>query len=74
MSSGFLTDNYISEFIKNESTKLGFFDCGFSKATQLPNDARRMEMWLDEGMNADMTYLERNKEKRNGGKRKIFTM
>lgn len=64
MDSSFIVKQTLSEFIRTEALNLGFFDCGFSKATHLPNDERRMELWLKEGKNADMSYLERNREKR----------
>ena len=53
-----------SSFVKKEAGKLGFFDCGISKAARLDDDELRMERWLDEGMQGEMSYLERNKEKR----------
>ncbi len=56
---GFLT-NYIKELSLEE----GFLECGISKATFLEDDAKRMEAWLDDGYNAEMGYLERNREKR----------
>jgi epoxyqueuosine reductase len=64
MLTDLLSDQELSEFIRNESALLGFFDCGFSKARHLPNDEKRMEIWLEDGKNADMSYLERNREKR----------
>lgn len=64
MDSGFLTNMSLGEFIKSEAKKLGFFDCGISKARNLTVDEKRMEIWLDEGNNGEMSYLERNREKR----------
>jgi len=64
MDSEIIVNQSLSEFIRTEALNLGFFDCGFSKARHLPNDERRMEMWLEDGKNADMAYLERNREKR----------
>jgi epoxyqueuosine reductase len=64
MDSGFLANMSLADFIKSEAINLGFYDCGISKARNLPYDERRMEMWLDEGNQADMSYLERNREKR----------
>lgn len=54
----------LSGFIKTEALKTGFADCGIARARFLPDEAERMEKWLSEGMQADMKYLERNKEKR----------
>ncbi len=53
-----------SSFIKEKARLLGFFECGISKASHLIDDELRMEKWLDEGMHGEMSYLERNKEKR----------
>jgi len=64
METNFLLNLSLSEFIKTEALTLGFFDCGFSPARHLPNDEKRMEIWLSEGKNAAMDYLERNREKR----------
>lgn len=46
------------------SRELGFESCGFAKAQRLDIEAERMEKWLSEGCNAQMSYLERNREKR----------
>lgn len=64
MDPGFMVNQTLSEFIRTEALNLGFFDCGFSKSRHLPYDERRMELWLKDGKNADMSYLERNREKR----------
>ncbi len=53
-----------SERIKTEAEKLGFFACGISKAGVLNGDAKRVEAWLKKGMQGEMQYLERNREKR----------
>jgi len=54
----------LSSLIKLEAKSLGFFDCGISKAEQLPHDAKKMEYWLSQGNNAKMAYLENNRDKR----------
>ncbi len=46
------------------AVELGFDDIGFSEAEALGQQALRMEQWLDEGCQATMSYLERNREKR----------
>ena len=38
MDSGFLTNQLLGDFIKTEAKKLGFYDCGFSKARKLSDD------------------------------------
>lgn len=50
--------------IKQEATRLGFFDCGISKAGRLTDHEKRMEEWLNKGLNGEMSYLERNRDKR----------
>ncbi len=54
----------LTEHIKAEAQKLGFFACGISRAGALPADARRVEKWLEKGMHGEMGYLENNREKR----------
>ncbi len=54
----------LSQKIKTEAGKLGFFACGISKAGHLPDEAERVEHWLKKGMHGNMHYLERNREKR----------
>ena len=54
-----------SKYIKAEAQRLGFFACGISPA--LPMDAEhvaRRQQWIDEGMHGEMSYLERNEDKR----------
>jgi epoxyqueuosine reductase len=54
----------LTEWIKTEAKKAGFFTCGISKAEHLPEHKKRVEDWLEKGMQGEMGYLERNKEKR----------
>jgi epoxyqueuosine reductase len=54
----------LTDFIKNEAENLRFFACGISKARHLPDHQKRVENWLEQGMQGEMSYLERNKEKR----------
>lgn len=51
----------VRSFALNE---LGFDACGFSRAIQLDQEARRLEEWLNKGMHADMHWMERNFDKR----------
>ena len=53
-----------SEFIVGKATEIGFDACGISAARYLDLDAQRMELWLERGFQAGMSYLERNREKR----------
>ena len=54
----------ISKTIKKEALRLGFTDCGFSKAGRLPEDAERLTNWLDQGYQARMGYMANHFEKR----------
>jgi epoxyqueuosine reductase len=54
----------ISLAIKNEALRLGFSACGFSKADHLPDDAERLQNWLNKNHQASMQYMENNFEKR----------
>ncbi|MCW3466896.1 tRNA epoxyqueuosine(34) reductase QueG [Chitinophaga nivalis] len=51
-------------FIKQLSRELGFDHCGIAKATQLDDDARRLETWLNKGMHGNMHYMENHFDKR----------
>ncbi len=46
--------------IKSEALRLGFNSCGIAIATQLDDDARRLEQWLRKGHQSGMQYMERN--------------
>jgi epoxyqueuosine reductase len=37
---------------------LGFTYCGIARAEQLDDDARRLEQWLNKGMQGTMQYME----------------
>ena len=45
--------------IKTEAIRLGFNSCGIAIATQLDEDAFRLEQWLNKGHNSGMQYMER---------------
>ena len=45
--------------VKQLAAELGFDFCGIAKATQLDDDARRLESWLNKGMHGSMYYMER---------------
>ena len=59
-----MTASTISAAIKEEAQKLGFADCGFSKAEELPEDRDRLQKWLDKGHHARMGYMANHFEKR----------
>lgn len=50
--------------IKNEAVRLGFMQCGISKAERLNEDADRLEKWLKQGFHGSMQYMENHFEKR----------
>ncbi|KAA2243135.1 tRNA epoxyqueuosine(34) reductase QueG [Chitinophaga agrisoli] len=51
-------------FIKQQAAALGFDHCGIARATQLDEDARRLEQWLHKGMHGSMHYMENHFDKR----------
>jgi epoxyqueuosine reductase len=53
-----------TQFIKAESKRLGFLSCGISKAGFLEEEAPRLEHWLNQNMNGQMSYMENNFDKR----------
>jgi len=53
-----------SKFIKEEAKRLGFLSCGISKAGFLEDEAPRLENWLKNNRNGQMTYMENHFDKR----------
>ncbi len=51
-------------FIKQLAAELGFDHCGIAAATQLDEDAYRLEKWLNKGMHGTMKYMENYFDKR----------
>ena len=47
-----------TKFIKSVATRLGFHYCGIAKAVKLEDDARRLEQWLNKGLQGSMHYME----------------
>ncbi len=45
--------------VKKLAADLGFGYCGIAKAIKLDDDARRLETWLNKGMQGSMRYMER---------------
>lgn len=54
----------LSALIKDKAEELGFDLCGIAKAGVLSENGRILEKWCEAGMNAGMSYLGRNIEKR----------
>lgn len=50
--------------LKQQAKQLGFSFCGISKATELTDDAKRLEQWLNQGKHGSMKYMENHFEKR----------
>lgn len=57
------TEDY-TEKIRSYALQLGFDACGFAKAKQLPDEARRLEEWLKQERNATMDWMGHHFEKR----------
>lgn len=53
-----------TSFIKEEAKRLGFLSCGISKAGFLEKEAPRLEDWLNNQRNGQMSYMENNFDKR----------
>jgi epoxyqueuosine reductase len=45
-------------FIKELAEQMGFDYCGIAKATELTEDARRLEQWIEKGYHGEMSYME----------------
>ncbi|MGO4918390.1 tRNA epoxyqueuosine(34) reductase QueG [Maribacter spongiicola] len=50
--------------IKTEAKRLGFLSCGISKADFLEVEAPRLEKWLNNNMNGEMSYMTNHFDKR----------
>ena len=50
--------------IEKRALELGFLGCGLVPVRKLGEEEERLRMWLDRGYQGDMSYLERNFEKR----------
>lgn len=53
-----------TEFIKQQALEIGFDACGIAKAEFLEEDSAFFSVWLQNGFQASMSYLERNTSKR----------
>ena len=54
----------IVERIRSKALKLGFLDCGISRAGFLAEEKERLLAWLDLGMNGEMGYMANHLDKR----------
>jgi len=48
-----------TRLVKKMALDLGFDFCGIAKAVRLDDDARRLEAWLNKGMQGSMSYMEK---------------
>ncbi|MBL7818221.1 MAG: tRNA epoxyqueuosine(34) reductase QueG [Saprospiraceae bacterium] len=53
-----------TERIRNEAYRLGFEFVGIAQATQLDEEARRLEAWLNKGLHGSMGYMANHFDKR----------
>lgn len=53
-----------TKLIKEEALQLGFMSCGISRAGFLEEEAPRLEQWLNENRNGEMSYMENHFDKR----------
>ena len=51
-------------FIKSEAKRIGFLSCGISKSGFLEEEAPRLEKWLSQNQNGQMSYMENHFDKR----------
>lgn len=54
----------IKQKIIDEAKTLGFYRCGFSKVRELAEEKKHFSEYLNKAYNAEMSYLEKNFEKR----------
>lgn len=53
-----------NQIVEDKAKGLGFDLVGFSDATLLENEIEGLKIWLAKGFNSNMSYMERNVEKR----------
>lgn len=63
MNNGQRTTNN-EQLIKSLALQVGFDDCGISKADHLFDQEEHVNRWLSNGYNGDMSFFERNQDKR----------
>ena len=49
-----------SQFIKSLASAEGFDFCGIAAARHLDDDARKLENWLQQGKQGNMSYMEKH--------------
>lgn len=58
------TPGLIPQEIYEAAREIGFDACAITAAKRLDEDAEYMEAWVQQGLHGEMSYLERNQEKR----------
>jgi len=56
--------NQYTHWTKSLAYELGFLACGISEATQLTDEAEKLELWLDQDQHGEMDYMANHFEKR----------
>jgi len=56
--------NNLSVLIREKARELGFDLCGIARTKVLSDNGKILEKWCQAGMNAGMSYLQRNIERR----------
>ncbi|NOS86200.1 MAG: tRNA epoxyqueuosine(34) reductase QueG [Ignavibacteria bacterium] len=59
-----ITNQSFRNSIISKAKELGFFACGFAKYEVLEDESQKLRKWLDEGKQAEMTWIERGFDKR----------
>lgn len=60
-----MTTKELSHFIQEQASQLGFDAVGFARAERVPDEEQsRFQTWLKEAHHGEMSYMERNLEKR----------
>ncbi|MEY4902681.1 MAG: hypothetical protein RLZZ292_496 [Bacteroidota bacterium] len=59
-----MTQSAQTLFLKQTAYELGFEFVGISEATELTEEARRLEQWLNKGFHGKMQYMENHFDKR----------
>lgn len=54
----------LTQYVREMALKLGFNDCGFSKAGRLETEERRLREWLNQGRHGTMSWMENHFDKR----------
>jgi len=59
-----ITTQALQNQIRSKAAELGFTACGFAKYEVLEEESAKLRRWLDEGMQADMGWIEKGFDKR----------